>query len=260
MISIVILAAGSGSRLRPLTDELPKGLVSLFDKPIIQYQLDIFDELKLTQIAIVTGHQAIKFDEMGLKTYFNALYKTTNMVESLMRAREFFENINNDLIISYGDIVYQKNNFEKLINSDGDISLMIDKDWKKLWSIRNENVLDDAETLRMDSDKRIYELGKKPTTLNEVEGQYTGLIKIKNTKIKELLEFYDNLDKFSDYDGQHFNNMYMTTFIQKLIDVGWDVRATIVNNGWLEVDTVQDLVVYEREKELGQLDRLWNAN
>lgn len=112
----------------------------------------------------------------------------------------------------------------------------------------------------MDSDEKIYELGKKPTTLNDIEGQYTGLIKIKNTKVADLLNFYDNLDRSSDYDGQQFTNMYMTTFIQKLIVAGWDVRASIVNSGWLEVDTIKDLIVYEREKELGQLDRLWNVD
>ena len=260
MTRIVVLAAGNGSRLRPLTDNLPKGLVNLLGKPIIQYQLDVFFKFDLTNVAIVTGHYANKFDKLGIKTYFNPLYQTTNMVESLLVARKFFENSNEDLIISYGDIVYQPDNFEKLINADGEIALMIDQDWKKLWSIRNENIMDDAETLRMGPNQKIYEIGKKPGSLEEIEGQYTGLIKIKAEKIRAVLNFYDALDKLDDYDGQSLSNMYMTTFIQRLIDSGWDVRASIVKSGWLEIDTVKDLILYEREKELGRLDRLWHAS
>ena len=39
------------------------------------------------------------------------------------------------------------------------------------------------------------------------------------------------------YDGQSFNNMYMTSFLQYLIDCGTDIRAAFIHNGWLEVDT-----------------------
>ena len=53
------------------------------------------------------------------------------------------------------------------------------------------------------------------------------------------------MDKDRVYDGQDFDNMYMTSFIQYLIDNHWEVKATLINNGWLEVDTIADLERYE---------------
>ena len=76
--------------------------------------------------------------------------------------RDFFEGINEDLIISYGDIVYQQDNLASLLDSTDEISLMIDMNWRDLWSIRFTDPLDDAETLIIDSSGHIKELGKKP--------------------------------------------------------------------------------------------------
>ena len=53
----------------------------------------------------------------------------------------------------------------------------IDMNWEKLWRLRNENILEDAETLKLDADQNIVEVGKQPKSLNEIQGQYMGLIK-----------------------------------------------------------------------------------
>ncbi|MNG11964.1 hypothetical protein D3C84_955400 [compost metagenome] len=55
-------------------------------------------------------------------------------------------------------------------------------------------------------------------------------------------------------DGKDFDNMYMTTFLQSLIDSGWTARAAFTDNGWLEVDTVEDLDQYHEMLRTGQLD------
>ena len=44
--------------------------------------------------------------------------------------------------------------------------------------------------------------------------------------------------------------MYMTSFIQNIIDSGWDVRASLTNRGWLEVDSVEDLEAYEKQEDI----------
>ena len=54
--------------------------------------------------------------------------------------------------------------------------------------------------------------------------------------------------------------MYMTTFLQLLIDDGWMIMPAHVNHGWLEVDTVEDLKLYEKLSLEGKLDALWKIN
>lgn len=51
------------------------------------------------------------------------------------------------------------------------------------------------------------------------------------------------MDRGAVYDGKDFDNMYMTSFLQYLIDGGWEVRAAFIENGWAEVDCEADLAV-----------------
>jgi choline kinase len=115
------------------------------------------------------------------------------------------------------------------------------------------NPLDDAETFIMDSNLYIKELGKKPVTYSQVQAQYMGLIKVRRDIITRLINIYDQIDRDAIYDGQNFDNMYMTSFIQLLINLNWQVKAKLVSNGWLEIDTVDDLDCYNQMANDGSL-------
>lgn len=244
MTKALILAAGQGTRLRPITDNLPKCLAPLGGIPLLDQQIQTLNQAGITDIRVATGYCAQHIEAKGITTYSNPDYATTNMVESLFAARSFLEECNEDLVLAYGDIVYQLSNLKCLLKQEGDITLMIDKSWKDLWSIRLENPLDDAETLILDDSENILSLGKKPESYDEIQGQYTGLIKIPADKIKHLISFYDAMDRDALYDGKDFPNMYMTSFLQKLIDNGWQAKAALVNRGWLEIDTLEDWTLY----------------
>ena len=108
-----------------------------------------------------------------------------------------------------------------------------------------EDPLKDAETMKIGKDGNIIELGKKPTSYNDIEGQYIGLIKIKKEALQKIIQFYKSLDREVFYDGKNFNNMYMTSFIQLLIDKVMPVKPVFIEGGWLEIDTVEDLHNYK---------------
>ena len=59
--------------------------------------------------------------------------------------------------------------------------------------------------------------------------------------------------------GKDFKNMYMTSFLQLLIDKGWKAKAVQVSNGWLEVDSLEDIRQYEKMAEDGLLDRFYKV-
>tara|TARA_Y100001968_G_scaffold119320_1_gene108718 strand:+ start:12401 stop:12895 length:495 start_codon:yes stop_codon:yes gene_type:complete len=159
------------------------------------------------------------------------------MVTTLFKAKEI---MNDDLIISYADIIYNRNILEKLKEDKSDFSVVVDKSWRELWSQRMENPLDDAETLKI-KDGRIIEIGKKPKGYNDIEGQYIGLIKISKNIINRVVSFYETLDRNCFYDGKCFDNMYMTSFIQMIIDNLSDINPVYIDGGWLEIDCIDDL-------------------
>lgn len=260
MTHCLILAAGEGTRLRPYTYDCPKGLVPLLGKPLVSHQIDTLKTCGIEDIAIATGYKAEKFVALGYQMFHNELFASTNMVESLFAARPFLEQAKGDVLISYGDIVYQQENLESVLAASGDIVVMVDDGWLDLWSARNENPLNDAETLKYGKQSQIVELGKKPTSLADINGQYTGLIKIPSQKIADFISFYDQLDRALQYDGRPFEQMYMTSFLQLLIDAGWMVMPAHVSHGWLEVDTVEDLQLYERLSAEEKLNTLWKIH
>lgn len=114
----------------------------------------------------------------------------------------------------------------------------------------------DVETFRLRDDGAVAELGKRPRSLDVVQAQYIGLVRFPASQHARLLAFYDGLDRNAQYDGQPFTKMYMTSFIQQLIDAGWNVRPALIDNGWLEVDTLDDLRRYHEMARLGTLDRI----
>jgi choline kinase len=256
MTRALILAAGQGTRLRPLTDDKPKCLVPLMGKSLLQRHTATLKKANIHNIHIATGYRADQIEKLGFATSYNKRFDQTNMVESLFCALDFIQQ-DGDLIIAYGDIVYQSNNLQALLECQDEIALMIDANWRDLWSLRLENPLEDAETLKINKDGYVTELGKKPENYSQIEGQYTGLIKIRGDKIKDFVTFYHNIDRIQTIDGQDFDNMYMTSFLQMMIDSGWQAKAVIVESGWLEVDSVADLEQYESMQKQGTLEQFY---
>lgn len=248
----IILAAGEGFRLRPYTFDRPKCLVELGGKPLLIHQTEVLRSLKIHDIMVVTGHMGHKIEALGYRTIRNADYSKTNMVASLMCAAESLDG-SADVLVAYSDIVYEPRVVQALVRYQAPICTSIDRSWLNLWQIRFEDPLAEAETLRLNNSGDILELGKKPESLVEIQGQYMGLIKISAEFAPRLRLAYQQLVPNDLFHKKNAANMFMTSFLQHLIDSGQPVRAVIVSGGWLEVDTAEDLELYNRMHREGTL-------
>ena len=250
----VILAAGCGTRLRPLTDNRPKCMVELAGSSLLERQLMVLRAAGIDQITVVTGFRSDKIDADGCHLVHNPDYDVTNMVATLFSAREVFS-AEHDLLVSYGDIIYEPRVLASVSNCTAPVCVATDIAWRAYWEARMSDPLSDAETLRLGPAGNILELGKTPEGFDDIEGQYIGLFKVRADHVRDLIDTYDAMDREGQYDGKDFANMYMTSFLQPLIDIGWAVRAAFVENGWLEVDSVEDLDSYQAMHATGRLNR-----
>lgn len=239
----IILAAGQGVRLKPLTNDRPKCMVEYRGKPIIDHVLETMKKCQLTDIVLVKGYRADMLNRNNVKCIVNPRYHSTNMVVTLFCAEE---EMNDDVIISYADIVYEESILQKLIDEPSELSVVVDKDWRQLWERRMQDPLKDAETLKLDQDGFILEVGKKPRGYDDIQGQYMGLIKIRKNAIQRVRDCYHQMDRSAKYDGMNFDNMFMTSFIQHLIDNAMPVKAVFIEGGWVEIDSLEDLKKTER--------------
>jgi L-glutamine-phosphate cytidylyltransferase len=146
-----------------------------------------------------------------------------------------------DLIASYGDIAYSRRSLKTLIECTDDIALAIDLDWEAYWRVRFNNPLDDAETLRLDENNCITEIGGKPESLSEIEGQYTGLIKFSQRGIDQVLALLGSCEGDKKISGKSLKTAFMTDLFQEMIMRGFKIKAVPINGGWIEIDTERDL-------------------
>lgn len=237
---VIILAAGQGTRLRPLTNDRPKCMVEVDGKPLIKHQLDLFEKFDIKDINVITGYLEEKIEFKGVKKYFNPKFDSTNMVSTLFCASELFDG-EEDLLIAYGDIIYNEIVLNSILNAKDEINVVVDKNWKEYWSARMEDPLRDAETLKIDEKGHIKELGKKPKSYNEIEGQYIGIVKIRRDIAPNIKKYYEQLDKNAIYDEKDYENMYMTSFLQMIADNLASLTPVYINNGWIEIDEPSDL-------------------
>ena len=256
----ILLAAGEGKRLRPYTNDRPKCLVPVYKHPLLEYQLSALHQAGIFDVAIVTGYCAEKLATYGLNQIHNHQYDHTNMVYSLMCADELFDG-QDDLIISYTDIVYQPQILKKIVNDRNPFSTVIDLDWLELWSKRFDNPIEDAETLKLNQQGDVIEFGKPPQSIDEIEGQYIGLTKISKRIATRIKDVYRKMDRKQRYDGKPFHSMYMTSFLQYCIDhAGFTLCSVKINGGWFEVDTCQDLEIYESSPAIRDICQLLVPN
>lgn len=242
----VHLAAGEGTRLRPLTKDKPKPLVELGGTSLLERNVETLSDVGVTEQVVVTGYEADQIRALGYDSVHNPIYDETDMVYSLFCARGQFSG-DRDLLISYGDIVYEPDIVESLLACDAPVCIAVDRAWRDLWELRFDDPLEDAETLRMDETDRITEIGSEPNGYEDIEAQYIGLITVRNDHLAEFEQYYDELS--GGGDGLERSSVEMTHFLQHLIDEGWRVQGVPIERGWVEVDTLYDLEVY-REKEL----------
>ena len=115
--TIVILCGGKGLRLRPLTKDIPKPLIKINNKPILEYILNQFIKYKFDKFKIATGYKSIKIKEFMNNNFAELDYDIINSGDSdiITRIRDSIKNIDNDFILSYGDTI-SNINLTKLMN------------------------------------------------------------------------------------------------------------------------------------------------
>ena len=236
----IILAAGRGSCMKALSFDRPKCLVEISGQPLLHFQLQAIRSLSISDIGIVTGYKREMLATQGLQEFHNFNWNTSNMVTSLACASEWLTQY--DCIVSYADIFYERQIIKDLLSAPGKLNIAYDPCWLELWSKRFTNPLDDAETFRVNKDGFVLEIGGKPSTIQEIEGQYMGLLKFTPESWCEAERIRTSLN------GKVRDNLHMTDLLQKIIDAGRiQVSAVKCTEKWGEIDTEDDLKLYNHE-------------
>ena len=236
----IILAAGRGSRMKHLTSNKPKCLVNLKGKPLLEWQLKAIKDAGIKEIAIVTGYKKELLANYKLVEFHNNSWLHTNMVVSLTCAEEWLKK--GPCVISYSDIFYEKSAIVSLINCSASLAITYDPNWLSIWNKRFDDPLSDAETFRINTSNQILEIGNRPNCIEEVQGQFMGLLRITPESWKEIVNI------LSELPPTIRKKIQMTNILQNIvIKKRLAVLGIPYGDAWGEVDTFEDLKVFNSE-------------
>ena len=251
----IILAAGQGTRLKKYTENLPKGMLSFMGKTIIERQIEMYHKCGIDKVIVVRGFAADKISYEGITYYTNEKYAETNMVESLMTARDEFDD---DVIVSYSDILFEERLLREMMNRKNDFACAVDDAWKEYWQLRYGKVDFDTESLSIDLEDNITELGLEAPSLDQIDARYIGLLKFSKEGLKYIVSVME--DAYANFEnkpwqqsGKTVRKAYMTDLLNAIIESGKNVKAVRFEHGWIEFDTNED---YENAIDLGKNGKL----
>lgn len=234
----IILAAGRGSRMDALTYDRPKCLVEVRGKPLLQWQLDALRGCGLKEIAIVTGYCREMIALPALIEFHNPRWMDTNILASLACAGDWLRQ--GPCVVTYSDIFYEGSAVQSLRDCDAPLAIAYALHWRALWERRFADPLTDAETLRLHPDGTLAEIGNRPATLDAIEGQYMGLLRLDPAGWAEVARIRRALCPAEQ------DRMDMTNALQRVIAAGRVAVTAVPYEGeWGEVDSPRDLALYE---------------
>ena len=238
----VIIAAGVGSRLGELTKEIPKPLIDVNGKSIIERQINSFRKFGINEIIVITGYQNHKFCLENIEYVFNPHYANVEQAFSLLTARK---QINDDVIILFGDIIFEDKILKQIMDNNGDIVIGVDRDWKKSYEKRMDNSPTMSDFIAIKNGK-IVKLFRKSTEFDDesIIAEFSGLFKLSFDAVKKIIETYEKLEmshsgKFHYADS--LKKAKIIDLLQELFENGVEMEAVHLEGKWCEIDTPQDL-------------------
>ena len=256
-VRVIIVAAGRGERMGTQTAERPKCMIPFYGRPLIEWQLAALRAAGLTDITIVGGYLASGIEAPGVRLVTNLEWADTNMVFSLMRARDVFLS-GAPIVVAYADLVYRPQLLSMLIANGAQIGTVVDLDWLDLWRIRFSDPLDDAETLKLSDQQAIIDIGRKPDGLEEIEGQYVGLTYFSPEGAAQFAETHRTIGQWDN--SKSARDCYFTDVLRALISRGVPINAATTEGGWLEFDSSDDLAAYQELLSRGELGQFWSPD
>lgn len=228
----IILAAGTASRLRPLTNNTPKCLLEVAGKKMLQRTIDNLLQKGLKDIVIVTGYLSNMIEDFISTTYptlkvdfiYNDVYDNTNNIYSLWLALKHIGY--EDIILLDSDIVFDSEIIVKLKNSPH----------KNVLAINNHPLGDEEIKVIADKNNKLLEISKTASIQKSI-GESIGIEIFSKELIFELLLELDEMMK-----DKILQNVFYEVAFERLISRGISMYAIDTTDYFsMEIDTLQDL-------------------
>ena len=214
----LIIAAGLGSRLKKHTQNLPKCMLDFGGKTLLQRQLEAYKNSGIEDISLIRGYKKEKIKYKGIKYFENTDFRNNNILNSIFYAEKV---INGNIIISYSDILFDSSVVQRTLDSNHDISVVVDIDWRGYYVGRKDHPISEAENVIFNSNNEVSKIGKINKGNEEVHGEFIGMIKLSDYGTKIFKEHFHRLKKIywnkPFQRAKTFQNAYLQILFKNLL-------------------------------------------
>ncbi|WP_144561337.1 NTP transferase domain-containing protein [Bacillus mycoides] len=222
----ILLAAGMGTRLRPLTLTTPKSLVEVNGKPMLERQIEYLQEIGVEEIIVVTGYLAEKFDYLvdkyNVKLVHNDKYNVYNNIYTMYVVREYLQ----DAYVMDADVYLHRNIF--IENPESSLYFSAKKeDFRNEWIIKH------------DENRKVYDI-----EIGDGDDDYI-LCGISYWSKEDGVHIVKKLEEVVDQED--FGELYWDNIVKDNIQ---DLNVhlyKIDSNDSFEIDSIEDLKKVEEK-------------
>jgi choline kinase len=242
-VRAIIIGAGRGSRLEHLTDEVPKTLVHVLGRPMLDQILEALEHAGFPrrEVVFVCGYRAEVVRERYPELTFveNTDWASNNILLSLLCAREHMQD---GFVSTYADIVYTPDIARRVATSEHAIALGCDTDWRRRYVRRAHHPESDAEKL-VAQGPRVERLSRTISS-ETASGEFIGVMKVGPEAVGRFLGGFDAVAEQHRgrvfREGRTFEKAYLIDYLQHLLEQGEAMHHVDTPGGYMEIDTLED--------------------
>ena len=241
----IILAAGFEPQLLPLTQDRPKTMLEVKGRTILERQVEALGRVGIRDVVVVRGYMKEQVNAPGVRFVDNDRYAETGELHSLLQAEA---DLDGPCVILYGDIIFEEPVLEKLVRSQADVAVVVDRAFADtlraglplppgpLDLVITETPPNGRRFVAPEGGSRVLRIGPEVTP-EEAHGEFIGLAMLSAAGARLLREVHAELES-TRAEGQERSSI--THILQALIDRGHPVVAVDIHKGWMEIDSFDD--------------------
>lgn len=234
----IVLAAGRGDELGELVKDKPKCMVPIAGKPILGHILDAYRSANVRDLVVVRGFAKDAVNLPGASYVDNDAFATTGELASLATAKASLEG---PCLVSYGDVMFKRHVLDEVLDVEGDFVIAVDslpaqdeadaKPRRADWAVCSEP--HSRKTLL--GNVTLKDMATAPDTPG-ITGEWTGILKTSAAGSKIIAKMIDAMPE------AELAKLSMPDLLRRLVKDGSAVRVVYSRGGWLDVNTLGDVV------------------
>jgi choline kinase len=249
----IIVAAGRGKRLGVETDEIPKCMVKVGGRSILHWQLEALAAAGVDEVVIVRGYLGDRIappaDGPRVRFVDNPAWASNNILTSLFYAEA---EMNDGFLFTYSDIVFSREHARRVAAATAPVALIVDRRWRDAYEGRTQHPVSEAELARVvgtGPDAVVTRVGKRQVAEGEAAGEFSGLARFAPEGAAALRDvWHAALARGLEAPfgaAAALRQSYLSDGLNAVAERGVTLGAVLVDGGWREIDTGQDLASAE---------------